>query len=109
VVHFDVTTNLDQLTNFTHNLCKLDLSSWTGRFYSVEEVMVLGNILPDVKDLKIGLNNDGFRAVCGAWPSLKSLSIRPCSIDEDAFLGVQEGEMFRLPNIMDLEGNLAQK
>jgi len=104
------TANLDQLEDFTHNLTMLDLSSnFTDKnnLYLPEEIMVFGKILPNVKHLTISLNNEGFEAVCRVWKSLKSLRITRCNIDINGFLGIQEGKLFRLPNITDLKSNLA--
>jgi len=105
----NVIANLDQLDGFTHNLTKLDLSSnfTDKKLYLPEEILALGKILPNVKHLNIGLNNYGFRAVCRTWKSLESLKIMPWNIDENGCLGIQEGTLFRLPNIMDLKSNFA--
>jgi len=109
LANVNVIANLDQLEDFTHNLTTLDLSTkfTDKKQYSSEEILALGGILPNVKHLTMGLNNEGFRAVCRGWKSLDSLKITPCSIDEKGFLGIEEGEWFQLPNITDLKRNFA--
>ncbi|CAL8140326.1 unnamed protein product [Orchesella dallaii] len=74
---------------------------------SAVEICKLGQLIPNVRKLQIGLDNEGFREVCKTWRKLESIEIVPFRVGEEGILGKDEkgkgGANFLLPNITQLQ------
>jgi len=65
----------------------------------------LAKLMPNLKELHVGLANDGFGMVCKVWNKLENLQIHPFQVDERGLLGTEFGEKcYHTPNITDLQG-----
>jgi len=94
-------TNFEELRGVV--LENLGSFSVMAEVYSGIHIAELGRIMPNLRSLHVGLENDGFEMVCRTWGSMESLQILPYKISEEGFLGVVNGEKYAAPNITDLK------
>ncbi|ODM88935.1 hypothetical protein Ocin01_17747 [Orchesella cincta] len=64
----------------------------------------LTRLMPNLKTLMIGLENDGFRVVCAGWKQLEVLIIQPYEVNQTGLTGSIPLIKHRLPNLSDLTG-----
>ncbi|CAL8149517.1 unnamed protein product [Orchesella dallaii] len=69
---------------------------------SAEQVAALARIMPNLKKVRVGLDNDGFRIVCSAWKEMELLIIHPCEVNACGITGTLPGLQTQLPNLNDL-------
>ncbi|CAL8068931.1 unnamed protein product [Orchesella dallaii] len=69
---------------------------------SAEQVAALARIMPNLRKVRVGLDNDGFRIVCSAWRELELLIIHPCEVNACGITGTLPGLQTQLPNLNDL-------
>ncbi|CAL8136277.1 unnamed protein product [Orchesella dallaii] len=72
------------------------------------QIFQLGNIMPNLKEVRMGLGNNGFSTLCQVWKGLKVLKIHAFQVQEKAILGViqtktKSKNQSRLPNLTDLK------
>jgi len=99
------TTNLDELNDLV--LPKLKTFAVANELCTGIQIQKLAKIMPNLRELYVGLGNDGFEMVCKVWSRLEKLEIHPFQVDEEGLLGIKIGEKcYHLPNITDLKGCL---
>ncbi|CAL8133297.1 unnamed protein product [Orchesella dallaii] len=69
---------------------------------SPEQVAALAKSMPNLKKVRLGLANDGFRIVCSAWKELELLMIQPCEVNNSGIAGTIPGLQTQLPNLNNL-------
>ncbi|ODM96077.1 hypothetical protein Ocin01_10603 [Orchesella cincta] len=67
-----------------HKMNKL----WIGEeICSGEHVAELAKLMPNLRRLRLGLGDDGFKMVCRTWEKLETLDIRPCQLTKETKAG----------------------
>ncbi|ODM90253.1 putative F-box/LRR-repeat protein 23 [Orchesella cincta] len=67
------------------------------------DIEALGRLMPGLKRLRIGLDNEGFKAACKNWTQLRHLDLDPFDVEEEGILGIKDGKKYSQPNITDLK------
>ncbi|CAL8075650.1 unnamed protein product [Orchesella dallaii] len=67
-----------------------------------EQVAALARLMPNLRKVRLGLDNDGFRILCSAWKDLELLIIQPCEVNNCGITGTIPGLQTRLPNLTNL-------
>ncbi|CAL8084407.1 unnamed protein product [Orchesella dallaii] len=93
-------TNFSELEGVVLN--SLKYLSVEGILCDREQMERLTTLMPNLKKLQIGLNDDGFEVVARKWWNLEKITIQPFRITEQGLLGTVTRNMYRKANITDL-------
>ncbi|CAL8075644.1 unnamed protein product [Orchesella dallaii] len=96
-------TDFTQLQNtILPNMEEFILCGKHDRICSREQVTALARLMPNLKKVRLGLDNDGFWSVCSAWKELELLIIQPCDVKNSGITGTIPGIQTQLPNLNNL-------
>ncbi|CAL8085819.1 unnamed protein product [Orchesella dallaii] len=83
---------LPQLEEFIHGV----------EFCKPRKVVELAKIMPNLKRLRLQVDNIGFSVICKLWKGLEELDIRGSRMNEKGFIGIVSGSQRTFANVTHL-------
>ncbi|CAL8136148.1 unnamed protein product [Orchesella dallaii] len=81
----------------------------TDKFCTDEELNFLGEIMPNLTNITLGLSNkECFKSVCRIWKDVTILNINTRDIDEDAYWKTEDANEYITTNIRNLKGKASK-